>query len=400
MIHVCFSVYDPSGHYSKYAGVAMESMLSHTESEVTLHLLHDATLTDDNRRNFVELVQNHGQSICFYEISDETYRDFAEMTTTFSVGTLFRLSLPEVLPQEIQTAIYLDADVIVNMDIAKLWAEDLHGAAIGATAHEGWQGDHPVEKPCAWPCSAGMVSPEQYFNAGVLVLDLAKIRAEHDLRQESLQFLAAHPQCTMSDQDALNVLFRDDYARLPQRYNLFTRLRPKDETVAPEGIIHVSGAFLDPEMTHWWDRLFVEHWRKTPWWTGDEVAHFMRSGLELLGRQIRLCRYHQQGGKIVFWGSANYLYQKLLEFFAPDAKRDYFVNQKEFWQARGIDGMRVYPPEKVLEEQAPFVVIVLGIRSREEMCQWLTENGFREHTDFFDVRDFLRPGEGGITKYY
>ncbi len=49
MIHVCFSLYDASGAYSKYTGTAICSVLENTKENITIHLLHDSTLTEKNR---------------------------------------------------------------------------------------------------------------------------------------------------------------------------------------------------------------------------------------------------------------------------------------------------------------------------------------------------------------
>ena len=65
MIHVCFSIRDVHGTYSETAGVAIESMFSHTREAVTVHILHDDTLTQDNRTRLFWIGERHRQQVVF-----------------------------------------------------------------------------------------------------------------------------------------------------------------------------------------------------------------------------------------------------------------------------------------------------------------------------------------------
>jgi len=58
MIHVCYGIYDDTGRYSKFTGMSILSMFENTRTEVTVHLLHDDTLTDDNRDKFSNFADN------------------------------------------------------------------------------------------------------------------------------------------------------------------------------------------------------------------------------------------------------------------------------------------------------------------------------------------------------
>lgn len=47
-----------------------------------------------------------------------------ERLSRFTIGAMFRLMLPEVLPN-LNKIIYLDADIFVNTDIKELWDIDM-----------------------------------------------------------------------------------------------------------------------------------------------------------------------------------------------------------------------------------------------------------------------------------
>ncbi|MDR1741523.1 MAG: hypothetical protein LBR38_06740 [Synergistaceae bacterium] len=125
-VQVVFGLYDRTGDYSCYPGVAVTSMFAHahTKSRVNVTILHDTTLTAENRARFERTAERWGQSVSFIDVSEAIYRisekpDFAAC----SRGTLFRLLPPEVM--DIPKVIYLDCDVIVNLDIAELWGVSL-----------------------------------------------------------------------------------------------------------------------------------------------------------------------------------------------------------------------------------------------------------------------------------
>ena len=68
MIHVCFPLHDKTGSYSKYEGVAICSLLENTNSEITIHIIHDATVSDDNIEKFHNLITAYGQRLELHRI--------------------------------------------------------------------------------------------------------------------------------------------------------------------------------------------------------------------------------------------------------------------------------------------------------------------------------------------
>ena len=70
MIHICFGLYDKTGRYSKFTGTTMLSIFDNTNSEVTVHILHDNTLTQDNRDKFIYLAGRYNQHVKFYNAEE------------------------------------------------------------------------------------------------------------------------------------------------------------------------------------------------------------------------------------------------------------------------------------------------------------------------------------------
>ena len=181
MIHVCYALRDESGHYSKYPATSMLSMFENTHEKITVHLLHDSTLTDELRKKFLGLVYKYDQEIKFYNV--ETFApDLIEQAKNLywnkfipgRVAVMYRLMIPNILPSDITKVIYLDADTIVNLDINEMWQIDLGNHAIG-TVTEHSSGLNNERQARSWwqPYADGTIKDwKNYFNSGVLILNL------------------------------------------------------------------------------------------------------------------------------------------------------------------------------------------------------------------------------------
>ena len=402
MIHVCFPDYDKSGRFSKYVGVAIESLLARTDSDVTVHLLHDVTLTSKNRKRFEQLVQKYHQSICFYEVRQKEFLPLGKKLGNLTIGTLFRLSMDELLPEDVNRIIYLDADILVNVDIEKLWNLDLQGYPIGAAVHEDFQGEGAQQVSDCWFCKFSGIPMDRYFNAGVLVMDLAKIRAVHDLKRECFEFLESHQEYGPTDQDALNWIFKDDYFQLPKKFNIFTRLIRGDGQGVREGIIHITGDFLDFSRPQWWDHLFLEYWLDSPWGVEEDVANYFCSVLEIRRQQIEAfqARLAHRGERMVVWGTKGRLVEEVGKIVPMNPSIDYFVDNDPSRQGITVEGLMVYPPNKLAEEaDGDFIVIILAGKAYAAIRRELEQRGFQENVNFIDGRLFLQTEQGGYAGY-
>lgn len=281
MIHVCYAMADKHGTYSKYVGASMCSLFDHTDAWVTVHLLHDETLTEENRERFVRLVREKGQQIFFYDVSlsckellAEAREIFARAVDTeyYTAAALYRLLAPRLLPKDVQRLIYLDADTIVNMDIRHFWETYLDGHPLGAVAertlmnHYQKQVDKSIDEKL-FLFKNSWTDSDTCFNSGVLLMDLDKIRAMGDILLPGLRFLVQHEEeCRFFDQDILNYFFARDYLHLPWRYNILQHWdRQWGQPELVQGIYHYMGRSLRLNYDEPRDRIFYEAFVKTPW---------------------------------------------------------------------------------------------------------------------------------------
>ena len=77
MIHVCYGLHDRDGRYSKFTGTSMLSIFENVSTpppSVTVHILHDNTLSYNNWRNFIYIAGRYGQRVSSAPIKFNSYR--------------------------------------------------------------------------------------------------------------------------------------------------------------------------------------------------------------------------------------------------------------------------------------------------------------------------------------
>ena len=130
----------------------------------------------------------------------------------------FRILAPELLPASISRVIYLDADVRVTADLARLWAEPQRGLPVLAVREAG----APMVSSARGLLNyreLGLAPGLPYFNSGVMTLDLALWR-EEQLASQLLRYLERHAHAIRWwDQDALNAVLAGRWGELDPRWN-------------------------------------------------------------------------------------------------------------------------------------------------------------------------------------
>jgi lipopolysaccharide biosynthesis glycosyltransferase len=169
----------------------------------------------------------------------------------FGPASWLRLFLPDLL-SNVDRLIYLDADVLVRADLGALWTESSGGAAISAVRDYLFP-TFSTGLPHA--VSALGVEPDTpYFNAGVLLLDLAAWRRDL-LTERAIDFVRIHGDTVrFADQDALNAVTAGLVHELDPRWNVqlgmgsaravLEHLRTPDELFTGAGTLRARAAII------------------------------------------------------------------------------------------------------------------------------------------------------------
>ena len=279
MIHVCFSLHT----YFKFMGTAMLSLFENTNSKLIVHILHSNIVTNDSRDKLIQIAERYGHSLKFYNVDELCADRIAKIKEFFpnldmnrySFATFYRLFTPHLLPKGIEKTIYLDSDIIVNLDISELWQVELAEHPLGAVPeiHQFKDKNAAIKNRKHY---APILDPEDYFNAGVMLMNLKILRKEEATIQAGMKFISEHASAyPYNDQDILNYCFSTSYLKLPLKFNQFVfRARNADDWTIDKEIYHYAGgsAQFNMNMNDPYNKLFMDYFIKTPWVDDDTCA--------------------------------------------------------------------------------------------------------------------------------
>ena len=200
---VCYSANDK---YYDLLEVSLKSLLeSNKVSKVYI-------LYSNFSNKFINSLKRITKGKCEIElirISKEKFKDIE--VKYLSVETYYRLLLPDLIKED--RAWYLDVDTLILDSIEKAYHQDLKHMIAAVPKY--FQDSIKDKKRIL-----GMRTKMNYFNAGVLLLDLKSIR-ELNFFQKVLDWRKKHHGITHSgDQDALNVCLSGQYQELDITYNV------------------------------------------------------------------------------------------------------------------------------------------------------------------------------------
>jgi lipopolysaccharide biosynthesis glycosyltransferase len=274
-IHVacCFD-----GRMAMPAGVLAASVAAATrDAHVTFYMLHSPDLPI-SIATLKQALDSDDFTIVDCVVSAD--RSSLSVNKQYSEAIYYRFFLPDFVKAE--RVIYLDTDMIVRRSLTELYDMDLGGAPVAATrdyALTCHMDDHeipvvfkktpmPVARYCAEILELDL-SRVDYFNTGILVMDLEAIRQQRVI-ERCLEFCRTHSGLVMADQDAANHVLQGHFHRLDVRWNSFSYLYaeyfPGDRAPLPD-IFGGFGKTLQAPPGLWRDIL--TQWATDPW-----VVHF------------------------------------------------------------------------------------------------------------------------------
>lgn len=207
-------VYIATDSYTSLLGISMFSLLENNKelSELNLFVL-SPDLSPGNRNRLQELTDQYHRSLTICDISDfKKHFDFSFQTSGFNNIVLARLLLTQYLPEALSSVLYLDCDVIVNGSLNELEQIVLDGYAFAAVPE--------LCMPDAQKEYLGLTPADTYYNAGIMLINLAYWRSTH-LEQEFLTYYASmNGQLLYSDQDIVNHCCKGHILPLSHKYNL------------------------------------------------------------------------------------------------------------------------------------------------------------------------------------
>ena len=241
--------------------------------DLDVHFLHGPELPRRTRWTLRRWVRGLGGRLRLHKIGGSRV---AGLPTSEHVSApmWFRIDLPELL-SGVDRVLYLDGDTLAMDSLESLWETDLGDHLVAAVTNLFMRDEVTRSRPAA----VG-VPVEKYFNSGVLLMNLERMRRERttdELRERGL----AAGELLFPDQDVLNAVMAERRLWLHPRWNAMNSILTFDhageafsdaevaEARERPGIRHFEG----PGRTKPWHRdcdfphreLYFEHRRATPW---------------------------------------------------------------------------------------------------------------------------------------
>jgi len=284
--------------FTKQLAVAIASISKSVTREHQVFVLHDGyepALIDQ-----LSGIASEGVSLRWLDARSSSLDD-AQLPSYLPTATVFRLRIGDLLPDEIERVIYIDADVVVRKPLNELWETALNGCVLGAVRD-------PVvpwaAAPAGLPWSEVGVAPDTpYFNAGVLVVEMGPWRSQR-ISEDALQFLARH-RFLYADQCALNTVLAGSWTATGPQWNIQAGHLAGDGSLAwvTESHDTLAAAIDDPAIVHFnsssmrrpWEHqcthpyrdLWFEYLDRTPWEGWRPPAPAKPSRARIFARGVR-----------------------------------------------------------------------------------------------------------------
>ncbi len=221
--------------YLPFLAVAIRSLIDNSseENDYVINVLNDGL--PENRVRKIKAMETDNVKINFFGVKEKVEALAGELNLRdyFTISIYFRLFIPSMFPH-LKKALYMDCDIVILDDVAKLYKKDLEGNVLGVVSDQIIAGDEVLH---VYSEKALGIKYREYFNSGILLMDLNMMR-EMKIEEQFVELLNKYDFRTIApDQDYLNVLCRDKVMYLDRAWNVMSS---KDEYFGELRIIHFN----------------------------------------------------------------------------------------------------------------------------------------------------------------
>lgn len=228
-----FSVDD---NYAKLLTISLHSIIKNASKKYHYEVIVLNTGLKEESINLIKSLENDFFNICFVDVRENLERIYSELLTRdyYTKTTYYRLFIAGLFPQ-FDKILYLDSDTIIEGDISELYRIDIGSNLVGAIPDASVQ---IVPEFIEYVEKALGIEHEDYFNAGILIMNLKKMR-NIDFEDHFIDLLKKYKFEVAQDQDYLNVLCHGDVYYIDESWNTM----PLGEKNPNPNLIHFNLTF-------------------------------------------------------------------------------------------------------------------------------------------------------------
>ena len=241
------------------AGVALSAK---PETPLHFHLFTEQVSNDSYNFFFSTLKRLHSRSeVTRHECDEKILKGLPYWAGSRMAAV--RCHYATLMP-EVDWCLYLDCDILYLADVDEHFSyrdESMYACVVQEECAQTRRDE------CKWikdACSVD-VPDDEYFNSGVVLFNLAKMRVD-GIPEKLVKFFIEHPEVPSPDQDALNATFAGKVKMLPPKYDRL-QIFLTDKKLAERPVIHYVGGnpWLQKygEVASWRFRLwhmFADKW--------------------------------------------------------------------------------------------------------------------------------------------
>lgn len=203
-------VYSTDKKYLSICSTSMISLFSNNKNfeKINIHIL-TLDLSSHEIEKFNILAKKFKNVYFYFYHLNELIKKYTIHNQGYSLAGYLRIFIKSVLPQEIEKILYLDGDTLITGDLSELWNMDL-GENICGGVLDSVTLDAKTR--------IGLKEYDNYFNAGVLLINLKKWK-EENIESKLLYFLNINKGNVFHhDQGLVNAVIRE-WKELPAKFN-------------------------------------------------------------------------------------------------------------------------------------------------------------------------------------
>lgn len=211
-------VFSADADFSVPFGIALHSLLSHAVPgrKFDIHVL------DGGVREDVKKIVDTWRDTCHFTIK---YHDLRNMFLScgggsghFTAAMYYRFLIPDLLPESVHRALYVDSDVMFMQDCGELFEQDLEGRCLGAVEDIYLAGLGDDVRHGRLVEDLGFPLDHAYYLSGQLLMDLDRMRAV-DATRRLIWWAEEHSsRYRFPDQDVMNVVLEGDIQTIPCKW--------------------------------------------------------------------------------------------------------------------------------------------------------------------------------------
>jgi lipopolysaccharide biosynthesis glycosyltransferase len=251
------------------AASILSALRRQRDVEPVAHVLHDRSVTSEQLGELDRMIQDEGGEAHFVAVPHELTEGLPGWE--YIPPTMwFRVFLPELLP-DVSKLLYLDSDTLVMDSLDSLFAVELASDYVGAVSNV-FQLDHLGRLD-----SLSIDDPRDYFNSGVLLMNLDSMR--RDATSVKLREFALHNRDDLlwPDQDAFNLVLGPRRKSLHPRWNAMNGLFAWPWSAYVYGVAATAAARAAPSIRHFEGPTTNKPWHfACPWPHRDEYLRARR----------------------------------------------------------------------------------------------------------------------------